>query len=148
MRLEKHCYCPVTRYSDFYFEGNFVIPVLSAGSSLRSRGGIRNEGMRPVLWSHGETCWIFPSLSWFIAGKFSFFKFTAVVIPYLMMKNMFSFIFYVVVFFPQHFLIETMASEDQKFSLQEVLDTFKLCLSENKEVYIEHYVAGWRGLIK
>lgn len=39
-------------------------------------------------------------------------------------------------------------SEDQKFSLQEVLDTFKLCLSENKEVYLEHYVAGWRGLVK
>ncbi|TNN84443.1 Ceramide-1-phosphate transfer protein [Liparis tanakae] len=38
--------------------------------------------------------------------------------------------------------------EDQKFCLQEVLDTFKLCLSENKEVYLEHYVAGWRGLIK
>lgn len=39
-------------------------------------------------------------------------------------------------------------SEDQKFSLHEVLDTFKSCLSENKEVYLEHYVAGWRGLIK
>ncbi|XP_034392447.1 ceramide-1-phosphate transfer protein [Cyclopterus lumpus] len=38
--------------------------------------------------------------------------------------------------------------EDQKFCLQEVLDTFKLCLSENKEVYLEHYVAGWRGLVK
>nr|XP_020441234.1 ceramide-1-phosphate transfer protein [Monopterus albus] len=41
-----------------------------------------------------------------------------------------------------------MASEDQKFCLLEVLDTFKLCLSENKEVYLEHYVAGWRGLVK
>ncbi|KAM9350647.1 ceramide-1-phosphate transfer protein [Symphorus nematophorus] len=40
------------------------------------------------------------------------------------------------------------ASEETKFSLQEVLDTFKLCLSENKEVYLEHYVAGWRGLVK
>lgn len=38
--------------------------------------------------------------------------------------------------------------DDQKFCLQEVLDTFKLCLSENKEVYVEHYVAGWRGLVK
>uniref|UniRef100_A0A674PBF6 Ceramide-1-phosphate transfer protein n=1 Tax=Takifugu rubripes TaxID=31033 RepID=A0A674PBF6_TAKRU len=34
------------------------------------------------------------------------------------------------------------------FSLQEVLDAFKLCLSENKEVYLEHYVSGWRGLVK
>ncbi|KAM7405209.1 hypothetical protein PAMP_012489 [Pampus punctatissimus] len=42
----------------------------------------------------------------------------------------------------------SVASEDQKFCLKEVLDTFKLCLSENKEVYLEHYVAGWRGLIK
>ncbi|KAE8292830.1 Ceramide-1-phosphate transfer protein Glycolipid transfer protein domain-containing protein 1 [Larimichthys crocea] len=37
---------------------------------------------------------------------------------------------------------------EEKFSLREVLDTFKLCLSEDKEVYVEHYVAGWRGLIK
>ncbi|KAA8591417.1 hypothetical protein FQN60_002360 [Etheostoma spectabile] len=36
--------------------------------------------------------------------------------------------------------------EDQKFCLQEVLDTFKLCLSEKKDIYLEHYVAGWRGL--
>ncbi|KAM8754025.1 ceramide-1-phosphate transfer protein [Acanthopagrus schlegelii] len=41
-----------------------------------------------------------------------------------------------------------VASEEQKFSLKEVLDTFNLCLSENKEVYLEHYVAGWRGLVK
>ncbi|XP_068195623.1 ceramide-1-phosphate transfer protein [Antennarius striatus] len=40
-----------------------------------------------------------------------------------------------------------VASEEQ-FSLQEVLDTFRLCLSENKEVYLQHYVAGWRGLVK
>lgn len=39
-------------------------------------------------------------------------------------------------------------TEDQKFSLKEVLDTFNLCLTENKEVYLEHYVAGWRGLVK
>ncbi|XP_033484139.1 ceramide-1-phosphate transfer protein [Epinephelus lanceolatus] len=38
--------------------------------------------------------------------------------------------------------------EDHKFCFQEVFDTFKLCLSENKEVYVEHYVAGWRGLVK
>ncbi|KAF1390053.1 hypothetical protein PFLUV_G00054090 [Perca fluviatilis] len=40
------------------------------------------------------------------------------------------------------------SQEDQKFCLQEVLDTFKLCLSEKKDVYLEHYVAGWRGLVK
>lgn len=38
--------------------------------------------------------------------------------------------------------------EEQKFSLKQVLDTFSLCLSENKEVYIEHYVEGWRGLVR
>lgn len=40
------------------------------------------------------------------------------------------------------------ACDEQSFCLQEVLDTFKLCVSENKEVYLEHYVAGWRGLVK
>ncbi|XP_070696016.1 ceramide-1-phosphate transfer protein [Pempheris klunzingeri] len=45
-------------------------------------------------------------------------------------------------------MADSVASEDQKFCLQEVLDTFKLCLSENKEVYLPHYVAGWRGLVK
>lgn len=60
---------------------------------------------------------------------------------------------FIVAFSRQHYLIETtmaapVASEEQKFSLKEVLDTFKLCLSENKEVYLEHYVAGWRGLVK
>ncbi|XP_013889688.1 ceramide-1-phosphate transfer protein [Austrofundulus limnaeus] len=39
-------------------------------------------------------------------------------------------------------------SENQTFCLQEVLDGFKLCLSPDKEVYMEHYVSGWRGLIK
>ncbi|XP_038863944.1 ceramide-1-phosphate transfer protein-like [Salvelinus namaycush] len=41
-----------------------------------------------------------------------------------------------------------IASEDLKFTLQEVLDTFKSCLSEHKEVFLEHYVAGWRGLVR
>lgn len=45
-------------------------------------------------------------------------------------------------------MADSVAAEDQRFCLQEVLDTFKLCLSENKEVYLEHYVAGWRGLVK
>ncbi|XP_020777909.1 ceramide-1-phosphate transfer protein [Boleophthalmus pectinirostris] len=42
----------------------------------------------------------------------------------------------------------SVTSDDQKFCLKEVLDTFRLCLSENKEVYLEHYVGGWRGLVK
>ncbi|XP_021472288.2 ceramide-1-phosphate transfer protein [Oncorhynchus mykiss] len=41
-----------------------------------------------------------------------------------------------------------VALEDLKFTLQEVLDTFKSCLSEHKEVFLEHYVAGWRGLVR
>ncbi|KAM6981510.1 ceramide-1-phosphate transfer protein-like [Tautogolabrus adspersus] len=45
-------------------------------------------------------------------------------------------------------MADSVAAEDQKFSLQEVLDTFKLCLTENKEVNLEQYVAGWRGLVK
>uniref|UniRef100_A0A1A7XT80 Ceramide-1-phosphate transfer protein n=1 Tax=Iconisemion striatum TaxID=60296 RepID=A0A1A7XT80_9TELE len=40
------------------------------------------------------------------------------------------------------------SSDNQKFCLREVLDSFKLCLSPDKEVYLEHYVAGWRGLVK
>ncbi|CAL8325897.1 unnamed protein product [Merluccius merluccius] len=36
----------------------------------------------------------------------------------------------------------------EKFSLQEVLDTFRVCLSEDEHVSLEHYVAGWRGLVK
>uniref|UniRef100_A0A8D3DVU9 Ceramide-1-phosphate transfer protein n=1 Tax=Scophthalmus maximus TaxID=52904 RepID=A0A8D3DVU9_SCOMX len=40
------------------------------------------------------------------------------------------------------------ASVDQRFCFQEVFDSFKLCLSENKEVYLKHYVDGWRGLVK
>ncbi|KAL2103831.1 hypothetical protein ACEWY4_000699 [Coilia grayii] len=39
-------------------------------------------------------------------------------------------------------------SVEEKFSLREVLDTFSLCLSENKEVYVQHYVEGWRGLVR
>ncbi|XP_076023352.1 ceramide-1-phosphate transfer protein [Genypterus blacodes] len=42
----------------------------------------------------------------------------------------------------------SVASEEQKFSLREVFDAFRLCLSEDKEVFTEHYVAGWRGLVK
>jgi len=45
-------------------------------------------------------------------------------------------------------MADPAAREEQKFSLKEVLDTYKLCLSENEEVFVEHYVTGWRGLIK
>ncbi|XP_006641955.2 ceramide-1-phosphate transfer protein [Lepisosteus oculatus] len=38
--------------------------------------------------------------------------------------------------------------EDQKFSLKEVLDTFQSCLTDNKEILIDQYVAGWRGLVR
>ncbi|XP_048873714.1 ceramide-1-phosphate transfer protein [Brienomyrus brachyistius] len=38
--------------------------------------------------------------------------------------------------------------EDSKFCLTEVLDVFKSCLTENKEVLVDQYVAGWRGLVK
>lgn len=45
-------------------------------------------------------------------------------------------------------MADSVTSEDQKFCLKEVLDSYRLCLSEDKEVYLEHYVAGWRGLVK
>ncbi|CAB1336607.1 unnamed protein product, partial [Coregonus sp. 'balchen'] len=45
-------------------------------------------------------------------------------------------------------MADSVAVEDPKFTLQEVLDTFKSCLSENKEVFLEHYVAGWLGLVR
>ncbi|XP_067303288.1 ceramide-1-phosphate transfer protein [Pseudorasbora parva] len=33
------------------------------------------------------------------------------------------------------------------FSLQRVLETFRSSLSENKEVYIKHYIEGWKELV-
>ncbi|KAJ3586472.1 hypothetical protein NHX12_012870 [Muraenolepis orangiensis] len=48
----------------------------------------------------------------------------------------------------QSTMVDSAGPEAQKFSLKEVLDTFKLCISENDEVFVEHYVAGWRGLVK
>ncbi|XP_029362860.1 ceramide-1-phosphate transfer protein [Echeneis naucrates] len=45
-------------------------------------------------------------------------------------------------------MADSDGSVEQKFSLREVLDTFRQCLSENKEVYLQHYVSGWRGLVK
>ncbi|XP_049342342.1 ceramide-1-phosphate transfer protein [Astyanax mexicanus] len=35
----------------------------------------------------------------------------------------------------------------ESFSLQNVLDTFKSSLSENKEIYIQYYIAGWKELV-
>ncbi|XP_029974918.1 ceramide-1-phosphate transfer protein-like [Salarias fasciatus] len=37
---------------------------------------------------------------------------------------------------------------EEKFCLQEVVDAYRLCLSPEKEVYLEHYIAGWRALVK
>ncbi|KAG7472077.1 hypothetical protein MATL_G00104750 [Megalops atlanticus] len=45
-------------------------------------------------------------------------------------------------------MADAVMAEDQKFCLREVLDTFKSCLSEDKEVLIDQYVAGWRGLVR
>ncbi|XP_067096569.1 ceramide-1-phosphate transfer protein [Osmerus mordax] len=45
-------------------------------------------------------------------------------------------------------MADSITQEDQKFSLKEVLDTFTACLSDDKEVFLEHYVAGWRGLVR
>ncbi|KAM9445822.1 ceramide-1-phosphate transfer protein [Clarias gariepinus] len=33
------------------------------------------------------------------------------------------------------------------FSLQNILENFKSCLNDNKEVYIKYYIAGWRELV-
>ncbi|KAI7794445.1 ceramide-1-phosphate transfer protein, partial [Triplophysa rosa] len=33
------------------------------------------------------------------------------------------------------------------FSLQKVLETFRSCLSEEKEVYMKYYLAGWQELV-
>ncbi|XP_004070945.1 ceramide-1-phosphate transfer protein [Oryzias latipes] len=40
------------------------------------------------------------------------------------------------------------ASENQNFCFKEELDAFKLSLSPTKEVILEHYLAGWSGLVK
>ncbi|XP_068606873.1 ceramide-1-phosphate transfer protein [Brachionichthys hirsutus] len=39
-------------------------------------------------------------------------------------------------------------ASEEKFCFREVLDSFRLCLSDSKDVHLEHYVAGWRGLVK
>ncbi|KAJ8369792.1 hypothetical protein SKAU_G00098200 [Synaphobranchus kaupii] len=45
-------------------------------------------------------------------------------------------------------MADAVVSENQKFSIKEVFDTFQLCVTENKEVKIDQYVAGWRGLVR
>ncbi|XP_019746749.1 ceramide-1-phosphate transfer protein [Hippocampus comes] len=45
-------------------------------------------------------------------------------------------------------MADSVASDDPKFCFEEVLSTFKVCLSEDKAVILENYVSGWRGLIK
>ncbi|XP_061665220.1 ceramide-1-phosphate transfer protein [Syngnathoides biaculeatus] len=43
---------------------------------------------------------------------------------------------------------DSVMSDDPKFCFEEVLSTFKVCLTEDKEVILENYVSSWRGLIK
>ncbi|XP_077367960.1 ceramide-1-phosphate transfer protein [Festucalex cinctus] len=45
-------------------------------------------------------------------------------------------------------MADSVTSDDPKFCFEEVLSTFKVCLSEDKAVILENYVSGWRGLIK
>lgn len=33
------------------------------------------------------------------------------------------------------------------FSLQNVMDSFKSCLGDNKEIHMKHYIAGWKELV-
>lgn len=41
-----------------------------------------------------------------------------------------------------------MADAEEPFSLKRVQDIFNKCLSEDKEVYIKHYVEGWQVLVR
>ncbi|NP_001089978.1 ceramide-1-phosphate transfer protein [Xenopus laevis] len=42
-----------------------------------------------------------------------------------------------------------MSSTEEKFSLKEVLVSFKACLiDDDKDVILEHYVNGWKGLVR
>ncbi|KAJ8258107.1 hypothetical protein GJAV_G00193230 [Gymnothorax javanicus] len=45
-------------------------------------------------------------------------------------------------------MADAVMTEEPKFCLTEVLDTFQSCLTESKEVKIDQYVAGWRGLVR
>lgn len=37
---------------------------------------------------------------------------------------------------------------ESDFNLKVVLVSFKQCLNEKEEVLLEHYLAGWRGLVR
>ncbi|XP_042199578.1 ceramide-1-phosphate transfer protein [Callorhinchus milii] len=39
-------------------------------------------------------------------------------------------------------------AETQRFSLTEVLDSFRTCLTDQGDILLEHYLNGWKGLIK
>ncbi|XP_005986071.1 ceramide-1-phosphate transfer protein isoform X6 [Latimeria chalumnae] len=43
-----------------------------------------------------------------------------------------------------------MADEIQegKFSLEEVLVAFQSCLTDNQDILLDHYISGWKGLVK
>ncbi|XP_005057836.1 PREDICTED: ceramide-1-phosphate transfer protein [Ficedula albicollis] len=41
-----------------------------------------------------------------------------------------------------------MAAAEAAFSLREVLDAFRRCVTEQQEVLLEPYLSGWRGLIR
>ncbi|XP_029433812.1 ceramide-1-phosphate transfer protein [Rhinatrema bivittatum] len=42
-----------------------------------------------------------------------------------------------------------MTDVEEKFSLTEVLSSFKVCLGqENQEVFVDHYISGWKGLVR
>ncbi|NXQ20468.1 CPTP protein, partial [Peucedramus taeniatus] len=41
-----------------------------------------------------------------------------------------------------------MAAAAAPFSLREVLDAFRRCVTEQREVLLEPYLSGWRGLIR
>ncbi|XP_072831770.1 ceramide-1-phosphate transfer protein [Vicugna pacos] len=41
-----------------------------------------------------------------------------------------------------------MDALESEFNLQVVLVSFKQCLNEKEEVLLDHYLAGWRGLVR
>lgn len=41
-----------------------------------------------------------------------------------------------------------MDDVESDFNLKVVLVSFKQCLNEKEEVLLEHYLAGWRGLVR
>lgn len=41
-----------------------------------------------------------------------------------------------------------MSDLESDFNLKVVLVSFKQCLNENEEVLLDHYLAGWKGLVR